>query len=253
MNQLLIAAVIFANSSLGKDTSSVAEHGTKSRIKNIYINLASTSCKVIRTLEQGAPDPDDFASCFCTCVAVLSSLIEKTGAALNTTWEIDNRYYIERLCHVFKEFDVIRSLVSQAVRHSSDNTDNIAVLSALGLFTKMAASGDYNMLSLVIECGNHNIPNTALFASTGHDDDPRHIVWRASMNLVGACLRSTSRDIGVVDGEMARRVSMIAVDFLRENKNAVLGCLKQCSFVEFGPNASNATRPLLPVRRTASV
>lgn len=275
MAQLLASAADLANSSLGKDSTSSAEFGAKSRIENIYLDFASTSCQVLRTLEHATLKPIDFTSSFCTCVAVLSSVIEKTGAS-SATWEIDY-HYTERLCQVFKEFDLIRSLVSQAGSHSSANADDIPVLSALGLFTKMAASGDPNMLSLLVNnesalflssrqvvkpspgdalpqpmYSTFRVSDTSPVASTSQPDDPRHIVWCASMNLVGACLRSSTRNAGA-DGETAARFYMIAADFIRENKDAVLRCLKQCSSVEFGPNASKQHAFTLNILREAKL
>ena len=68
-------------------------------------------------------------------------------------------------------------------------------------------------------------------------DDPAHKVWRASMEFLGACLRSSRRK-STVDTEMMKIFRKVAIDFLNENRHTVASCLKGCSSVEFGHAAS---------------
>lgn len=249
MEKVLASVTIFASSSLGKDSSLLAEFDTKNFIANIIINLFTTSCNVLKTLEPGTADPICLSRCFCTCIAVLSSILDMTGANSNSPWANDERY-TERLCQIYKDCDVMRSLQSQTGTFSSD-IDDVAALSALSFFTKMAASGETIMLSLLVSHESAVFLPSRQIALSVSSTGQRN-VWLASLNLIVACLRALSRNTEIND-DISRRFYIIFVDFIIEHKDAVFRCLEQCSSVEFGPNASEHYTFTLDVLREAKL
>jgi len=266
MQQMLVSAALLSTPNFSKEFLSRFDFGERSRVENYYVELTSTVCRVIKSLSRSKLSPEMVQSCLSTAVAFLSTIIEKTIAISDYSWQMGYSFS-ERVRNVFEEFATVRSLVSHttdmqqssagADRPSPTHTDSYnVVLSILDLFTKIAISGDSHMLGLLFvndaalallsrypEASLDSFDDPSMrgyqqndFAPTslpmGRTDDPAFRVWLAGLEFLGACLRSARRT------ENTRIFMKVAIDFIRENKKAVLDCLEQCSSVEFGPYAS---------------
>lgn len=255
MKHLFLTSTVLTNTDLRRDYTS-QDFELRSRVSNIYVDLVSTACKVIRDMDQVSLMRKDYKSCFIACVALLAAITETVGSDYN---------YSSRMCTVFKESDLIRSLVILAGLYGSMQEDDRheTELAVLGLFTMMAATGEPNMLLLLasndtlLTLSSHhtvkfvsgvdplrgsttnNLVSTANSYPAGFVgyDDSSSMVWRASMKLIVACLLSSSRNARTEE-ETARRFQKLAINFLQENKDSVLSCLKQSSSVGYGPKAS---------------
>jgi hypothetical protein len=185
LQQLLASAR--AISASRKDNAILSYH-MKSRSDGVRIELATTACKVIRTIEgwasssaksngtRGTSEEDrrKYRSCFCTCVSLLGSLITEDES--DPSME-GRRSYTLKLHAVFRDFDIVRSLVLHAglastpdvwstnvsganaesnARLSLDVKEAALVLSVFNLFTAIAVGGDPSMLSLLVE-GNSSL------------------------------------------------------------------------------------------------
>lgn len=185
LQQLFASAI--AISAARKDTASLS-YDMKSRSNGVRVELAATACKVLRAIEgwaassaksndkRGAGEEErrKYRSCFCTCVSLLSSLSTKDES--DSSLE-GRRYYTLKLHSVFKEFDVVRSLVLHAgfastpdvwsanesganaesnTRTKLDEEELALVLSVFNFFTAIAVGGDPSMLSLLVE-GNASL------------------------------------------------------------------------------------------------
>jgi hypothetical protein len=252
MKHLLASATALTNASICKDLTS-HEFEIRLLVNNIYASLVSTACKVVKDMAQAPFENKISKSCFIACVTLLVTVTENTGSEYSSS---------SRVCAVFKEYDVVRSLVSQAGSFGTTEADDEIELAVLGLFTTMAATADPNMLMLLASNESslvlpscQKFPSdvnplrgyrTSHFDSTGSadladfigHDDPLYSVWRANMKLIDACLRASycnSRNEDDTNG----RFRKLAMNFLQENRDNVLGCLKQISSVGYGARASN--------------
>jgi hypothetical protein len=160
----------------------------KSRSDGVRIELATTACKVLRTIEgwasssaksngtRGTSEEErrKYRSCFCTCVSLLGSMITEDESDPSMD---GRRSYTLKLHAVFRDFDIVRSLVLHAGlastpdawsttvsganaesngRLSLDEEEAALVLSVFNLFTAIAVGGDPSMLSLLVE-GNSSL------------------------------------------------------------------------------------------------
>jgi len=256
----------------------------KSRVENYYIELAGTVCKVIQTISHSALPPNLSESCTCICISFLASFVETTIAS---AWRVDVNFS-QRVAQVFAEYDTVRSLAFQAgwqrpaptVDGSSPVSDlTKVVLPVLDLFTKIASTGDPNMLgrlnsdnvalALLSQCSQafsrHSIDEDPTMRGYLQDggafpsqqaigrEDPRHKIWRSSMELLGACLRSSRQNQSGVDTESSKIFRKVAIDFLKENKGVAFECLQLCKAVEFGPHASKQQGFTLNLLREAKL
>lgn len=272
MQQMLVSAALISMPSFSTEFLSQFDFGLRSRVENIYVELARTVCGMIKALSWSKLSPEMVLRCLSTGVSFLANIIEKTISVSDYSWQMGFSFS-ERFGNAFEEFDTMRSLVSHSTsmqqssadtgRLSPTNSDRYNVmLSILDLFTKIAATGDSHMLGLLfvndaaLALLSH-YPDASLdsfddpsmrgyqennFAvqsgATGRTDDPAHRVWLASLEFLGACLRSARRNRNGFESESTRISVKATIDFIRENKNPALNCLEQCSSVEFGPYAS---------------
>ena len=226
-------------------------------------------------------------SCLLTTVSSLAAIIEKTIGNSDNCWQMDYNFS-ERIFNTFVEFGTVRLLVAQTAgtQWSSAEVDSLSpsdselysvALSVLDLFTKIAASGDFHMLGLLFandaalallshypatSSGSFDNPlirgylqkNSGLVNDmAGFTDDRVHEVWRASMDFLAACLRSTRRGRNGADSTGAKIFLKVALDFITKNRDAILDCLSHCSSVEFGPYASKQFAFTLNVVREAKL
>jgi hypothetical protein len=254
MKQLLASATVLSKYCHPEET---LPNELKSQCDEIFLELISTTCTVIRTLEQPASVGKEYASCFRTSVSFLAASL---GCVRSYSLS-------HRLCQVLKEFDVLRSLVWQARNPPStddlapgssmlyaseprdDSRGHVYLLSVLGLFS--SAASDPNMLALLASSDASNILGSSCsfassnfqfrgYTATGNgksistmfgEEDPAHKVWMASLKFVGACLCASNNY--PVDSNTRRFFLRTAIDFLSVNKDAVLQSLRLCSTVSF--------------------
>ena len=285
MQQLLASASILSTDSLSKEFVSCFNFDWKSRVEVYYIDLVATMCRVVKSLSRSTLPRKDIENCLITAVSGLGAIIEKTVADSDCSWQMDFNFS-EHIGNTFAEFDTVRFLVALTGVEWSTGFSSISpsdawrgsvILQVLDLLTKIAASGDSNMLGLlfvndvalgllsryrVTSSGSFDNPSmrgyfqkdAGLSADTvGFIDDLAHRVWRGSMEFLAACLRSLRRDRNVSKSGSANVFKKVAVDFIRENRVAVLGCLSHCSSVEFGPYASTQCAFTLNVVREAKL
>jgi hypothetical protein len=210
--------------------------GNERRMKCIMMHLATTACDVLTALEKATVEPADSLGCFGSCVALLSGAVDTVTTPSNNPMGIDMQLS-EHLCQVCDQRDVVRSLMAQAAL-----LGEVTIVTTLGLFTKMAATGAPALLSLLVNnrsvlfLSNPMAPHFQFdvgSVSTWHNEESSMARW----NLLGACLRS-SRDLFDAGDSFAEHLFSIAANFIIDNENMILVSFAQCSGVEFGPNAS---------------
>lgn len=285
VQQLLASAAILSTGNLSKEFVERFHFNGRSRAEVYYVDLVATMCRIVKSLSRSTLPQKEVQSCLITVVSGLGAIIEKTIAVSDCSWQMDYNFS-ERIASAFVEFDTVRLLVGlTGVEWSaafgsispSETWRGSGILQVLDLFTKIAASGDSNMLGLLFvndvavallcrypltSSGSFDNPsmrgyllkNAGLSADTvGVTDDLAHRVWRGSMEFLAACLRSLRRDRNGSKAGSSNVFIKVAVDFVRENRVAVLDCLSHCSSVEFGPYASKQCTFTLNVVREAKL
>lgn len=106
------------------------QRGTNRRLETIQVNLMSTTCKTLKTIQQFVAaqsstqdmssiaverDRREYGNCFCTCVSLITSLVARPSSS-NTTTHNEASTYMAKQILTLKSLDVIRSLVFQVDR-----------------------------------------------------------------------------------------------------------------------------------------
>ena len=259
VQQLLASSVLILNA--------VRPPYGDSSVAEVCISLADIVCQVIAMIERyhrSSRQRDNYLGCLSTCISVLAALTPLQGS-LETTYGLLKEYNV--IQNLSLQIGTAAAM-DEYFKNDGLASQCDAMVLVISFLSEIAVIGDADLLSLLVESElSLLLPKRTMFSIHSADsfpmrgyldnsnlvkddrsfdkaqilnkmtslergaDDPRHRVWRSSIQFVAAALRSATTQS--VERATKAKYFTLAVDFLSVNTETIKACLIQCSSIYF--------------------